>query len=355
MATDAAALIEEVAHSGLFDQAWYLQANADVAQARIDPLEHFVRYGIIEQRAPNRYMICGWYRRENPDVAAAALAPFLHYMRFGDREGRRPHPLVDPAWYRQSYGLEPDVPALAHFLAHRGDEGVAPGAELLAVTMMAAWRGAAAIDRYLDAHDGSPDPAIVTAPGLLDPNHYLINASDVQQAGIDPSDHYCRFGWRENRQPNIYFDPEWYFATNPDLVARRMNPLVHYVLAGEPVGRRPVPYFDPAWYRRTYDVPPDQTALGHFLANRRAQTVSPNPLFDVAWYLARQQQPLGANRDPFAHYLQVGTTADVDPSPRFDARTYRRRHLGRPSRAFARLMRPDQHNPLVHFLRSTYH
>jgi hypothetical protein len=101
-------------------------------------------------------------------------------------------------------------------------------------------------------------------------------------------------------------------------------------------------------------VPPEQTALGHFLARRRSQAVSPNHLFDVAWYAAAHAAALGPHRDPFAHYLQEGTFADIDPSPNFDAAAYRRTHLGRPSRSFRKLMRPERDNPLVHCLQADY-
>ena len=302
-----AALIEEIEKTGLLDAGWYLARNTDVAAAGLDPLLHFARFGMHEPRAPNRYFDLAWYAAENPDIAAAGLSPFLHYARHGDLEGRKPHRLVDPAWYRQAYGLDAATPALRHFLAHRDAGTNAPGPDLVAVTLMPQWRGARAVDRYLDETDriapGSlPDLGIVGESALLDPNHYLINASDVHAAGMDPVQHYCAFGWRENRHPNVYFDPEWYIATNPDLSRRVMNPLVHYVLVGEPTGRRPVPYFDPAWYRTAYDVPATMTALAHYLAHRRSQTVSPNPFFDVAWYVERHRDTLGPNRDPFAHY-----------------------------------------------------
>jgi hypothetical protein len=42
-----------VAETGLFDAAWYLEVNSDVAQAGADPLNHFVAYGLAEGRAPN--------------------------------------------------------------------------------------------------------------------------------------------------------------------------------------------------------------------------------------------------------------------------------------------------------------
>ena len=52
-------------------------------------------------------------------------------------------------------------------------------------------------------------------PGSIDPNYYLINGSDVHEAQLDPAEHFCRYGWREGRKPNIYFDTRWYQQTNP--------------------------------------------------------------------------------------------------------------------------------------------
>jgi chromosome segregation ATPase len=47
------ALMEK--HS-LFEPAWYLEQNPDVAQAGVDPAEHFVNHGLREGRAVNRTM-----------------------------------------------------------------------------------------------------------------------------------------------------------------------------------------------------------------------------------------------------------------------------------------------------------
>jgi len=176
----------------------------------------------------------------------------------------------------------------------------------------------------------------------------------VHEAQLDPTEHFCRHGWRENRRPNIYFDIQWYQQTNAPVGRLKINPLVHYILEGEAAGRRPVPYFDPPWYRETYSVPRDQLALAHFLAHRRSQAYSPTPLFDVAWYVSRHADEVAGNRDPSAHFLQAGTYRDIDPSPQFSAAEYRRRHLGRPTRRFQQLMHPDRDNPLVHHLRTGY-
>lgn len=354
----------ELALSGLFDAAWYLQSYADVGQAGLDPLVHFVRYGWQEGRRPNPYFDPAWYLATYPDIAALAMNPLLHYSRHGDLEGRRPMAYFDPGWYRTAHGLAADRPALRHFLSRRTSGRFAPCAALYAVPFLPPWRDCPARNQdpfrqYLDdmaraQQDAFPDVALLTASGLVDLNYYLINGADVYEAQLDPVLHFCRFGWQEKRKPNIYFDTAWYRATNPRVVQLGLNPLVHYVCEGEAANRRPVPYFDPAWYRATYGVPPEQGALVHYLAHRRSQAFSPTPLFDVAWYVARHVEELGSHRDPFAHFLQAGTHGDVDPSPAFDAAEYRRRHLGRPSRGFRNMMHAEADNPLIHYLRAEY-
>ena len=32
---------------------------------------------------------------------------------------------------------------------------------------------------------------------------------------LDPLLHFYRFGWREGRKPNRYFDPAWYLQNYP--------------------------------------------------------------------------------------------------------------------------------------------
>ena len=355
-------LHEELAAGGLVDAAWYLQRYPDIARAGADPLDHFARFGGEEGRWPNGWFDPAWYREQHPEAGITGLDALLHYQREGDRRGLRPVPAFDPAWYRAAYRVPEERLALAHFLPVRGSGRYLPGPELYAVPRLAKYRddvvnGVDPFEHYRrDVMQAGapawPDIEIAAGSGLLDDNYYLINGSDVHEARLSPADHFCRYGWREGRQPNIYFDTSWYLRTNPDVARLGINPLVHYVLEGEALDRRPVPWFQPGWYRRTYAVPAEQPALAHFLAHRRSQTVSPTSLFDVAWFVARHRDRLGPERDPFAFYLQAGTLEDIDPSPGFDAAAYRRRHLGRPSRAFRHLVTPEQHNPLVHCLRS---
>jgi hypothetical protein len=361
---DISGELEQLDASGLFDGAWYLTENPDVWDSDLEPLVHFCRYGWREGRRPNQYFEPAWYLEHYPDVRAVDMNPLLHYLRYGDHEGRRPVWYFDASWYRSVYNIPADALALAHFLVQRTSGRFAPMPELWAVLHLAPYcddptTGDDPFAHYLgdmvrERREPLPELDIVRASGLVDPNYYLINGADVHEAQLDPAEHFCRYGWREGRKPNIYFDTHWYLQTNPQVDRLKIDPVVHYILEGEMAGRRPVPYFDPLWYRETYAIPPREVALAHFLTHRRSQAFSPTPLFDVAWYVEQHGEEVASNRDPFAHFLQAGTYRDIDPSPDFNAAAYRKRHLGRPSRHFRQLMHPDRDNPLVHHLRAAY-
>ncbi len=362
--TDMTSALEELAAADVFDAAYYTDAHPDVRAAGIDPLAHYCEYGWIEGRRPNPYFDGHWYISRYPDVAQAGMNPLLHYIRHGEYEGRRPMPYFDPVWYRFAYEIPKNELALRDFLSRRFGGCTLPSPALYAIPRLRPYLHEAetGCDPFLPFLDEvargeramDQDAVVIAKSGLLDPNYYLINASDVHAAEIDPIEHFCRWGWQEHRKPNIYFDTAWYLQTNLRISRLKINPLVHYILEGEAASRRPIVYFDPSWYRETYRLSASENALAHFLAHRRDHAHSPNALFDVIWYVRQCDSKLGPNSDAFAHYLQVGTLQDINPSPRFDMVDYRRRHIGRPSRLFPHLMRPETHNPLVHCLRATY-
>jgi glycosyltransferase involved in cell wall biosynthesis len=125
--------------SAHFNSDWYLSSYPDVATARIDPVTHWLKDGLIEGRliAPNvvvrcgadalqstgdgwRYfewcgkpisvLVCdpaeaekfltfvstrfdrGWYLKAYPDVKAAKVDPLFHWLFYGIQEGRLPGP-----------------------------------------------------------------------------------------------------------------------------------------------------------------------------------------------------------------------------------------------------------------------
>ncbi|MDH3465666.1 MAG: hypothetical protein OES26_07120 [Gammaproteobacteria bacterium] len=79
-----------IRQSGDFNEEWYLRQYPDVAQARDDPVEHYLSFGASEARNPSPEFDTRWYLESNPDVAAADMNPLLHYIEFGKSEGRQP-------------------------------------------------------------------------------------------------------------------------------------------------------------------------------------------------------------------------------------------------------------------------
>ncbi len=182
--------------------------------------------------------------------------------------------------------------------------------------------------------------ACVVRSGLFEAGWYLATYADVAAAGHEPLSHFLRFGWREGRRPNPYFDPRYYLACNADVRRAGGNPLLHYIGFGEAEGRRPVLYFDPAWYRAHHRLAPAESPLAHFLAHRQSGKVSPVAEFDAAWYQASYSDVAAAGGDPFWHYLAAGFREGRNPSATFNTRFYARRYLAN---------RPEE-NPLLHYL-----
>src|SRR5579883_1988363 len=59
-----------------FDAQFYLQENPDVAEAKLDPLKHFLELGWREGRDPAPWFSTNYYLSANPDVAEANINPF---------------------------------------------------------------------------------------------------------------------------------------------------------------------------------------------------------------------------------------------------------------------------------------
>ncbi|HET6971758.1 MAG TPA: hypothetical protein VFH92_11575, partial [Phenylobacterium sp.] len=77
-----------------FDAAFYLASYADVAEAGVDPLEHFMLFGWREGRDPSPEFSTTTYLAAFPDVAAAEVNPFVHYLTNGRPKAVPPeHPL----------------------------------------------------------------------------------------------------------------------------------------------------------------------------------------------------------------------------------------------------------------------
>lgn len=80
--------------SGLFDKIWYLEKNPDVANAKIDPMIHYLNHGGFEGRDPGPNFNSAWYLNTYADVKAAGINPLVHYLKNGKKEGRIGQPAL---------------------------------------------------------------------------------------------------------------------------------------------------------------------------------------------------------------------------------------------------------------------
>ena len=160
---------------------------------------------------------------------------------------------------------------------------------------------------------------LIQHSGLFEGAWFLSRNPDLRDSGPGALVHWHRYGWREDRWPNPYFDPVYYRERNPDNTG---DPLLHYIQTGEAAGRRPVAYFDPAWYRAHYAIADGQSCLAHFLQHRHTGEFSPIPEFDSAFYLRENADVAAAGMDPMEHYLVRGFSEGRAPCPGFDPRRW---------------------------------
>ena len=69
----------------------------------------------------------------------------------------------------------------------------------------------------------------VRASGLFDAAWYLDRYPDVREAGLDPVQHFARWGHREARSPGPDFDSVEYFAANPVARESGLSAFAHYL------------------------------------------------------------------------------------------------------------------------------
>lgn len=73
---------------GLFDRKWYLQTNEDASSSGMDPLQHFLQFGLPKGCQPGPQFNPEEYVRANPDLNIPDFNPLVHYLESGYDEGR---------------------------------------------------------------------------------------------------------------------------------------------------------------------------------------------------------------------------------------------------------------------------
>lgn len=235
----------------LFDRAYYLAHNPDVATSGLDPYQHYMAYGWKEGRDPSALFSTTYYLSQNPDVRAAGINPLLHFEQSGWREGRDPSSQFSDAAYLKQNGdvAAAGIDPLLHYTLNGQAEGRA--------RFLATPHATGPQDPLVDAAYVYAQRPDVAAPGLdttfwfhqygwkeganpdalFDVGYYLSHNPDVAAAHVDPLLHFEQSGWKEGRDPSAGFSDRGYLAHNPDVAAGGVDPLLHYVQHGQAEGR----------------------------------------------------------------------------------------------------------------------
>lgn len=358
----------------LFDGAYYLSRNPDVARAGVDPYQHFMTFGWKEGRNPNAWFDLSYYRAQNPDVAATGVNLLSHFEQYGWKQGRDPSLLFSVSKY---LAANPDVKAaglnpLRQYLQTGQSEGraaplagnaapadplVVPayydkqlGASLVPAGTAGQQQAAWSYDTYGWRYGLNPDM-------FFDSNYYMARNPDVKAAGVNPLKHYEQFGWREGRDPSLLFSSSKYLAANRDVKAAGLNPLLHYLQYGQKESRMAFlpgnaaaadPLVDAAYYDKQLGatlVPAgtagQQQAAASYDAEGWKKGLNPDAFFDTKYYLARNPDVAAAKINPLKHYEQFGWREGRNPSAQFSATKYLAAYSD---------VRAARIDPLQHFL-----
>lgn len=87
--------IAEIEASKWFDAQWYLQQYPDIASDsnfNRRPALHYVKFGGFEGRDPSPHFDSAAYLQTYPDVVSTGINPLVHFIRDGIKEERLPRP-----------------------------------------------------------------------------------------------------------------------------------------------------------------------------------------------------------------------------------------------------------------------
>jgi hypothetical protein len=176
--------VDVIRQAGVFDEAWYLKQNSDVARAGLSPLLHYLRYGWEEGRDPSPDFSTNFYVENYPD--ADGTNPLVHYVAIGRLEQRKTKSDLVPAKEFPEFIRE-----------------------------------------------------VVSAK--FDAAFYRANNPDIVEKGLDPLTHFLEEGWKQGRDPEAGFSVTHYLKSHPDVAETGVNPYYHYLITGRREGRRPLP------------------------------------------------------------------------------------------------------------------
>ncbi|WP_444633064.1 glycosyltransferase 61 family protein [Cupriavidus oxalaticus] len=219
----------------LFDSRFY---RAQLGNAVIDDtlLAHYLRDGAAKGLDPSPLFSSRAYLAWNPDVAAAGANPLEHFICCGDAEGRRWIDVEAPVILQTSRAVlekDPRNPFAARVIAERLSHFFDAG------YYRAQMEGQAGepLQHYL--HHGA-DTRLDPHP-MFSASYYCKEVGIVAPpVGMTVLEHYLATDTRGSVSPSLLFDRDDYLKMNPDVRAAGLDPFEHFVRWGDSEGRLPL-------------------------------------------------------------------------------------------------------------------
>jgi glycosyltransferase involved in cell wall biosynthesis len=277
-----------------------------------------------------------WYLAQYPEVLQSELKAFDHYRAIGWKENKWPNALFEPDAYRKAYSdLAEDVEPLDHYIITGRFEGRKPSSIFHAEWFAREWQTAygEVIEpwRAFFIYLSHPEAGNVSVHPLFDPIWYRMEkgAESVERPLEDYLHNRERF---ISSHPLV--DEQWYhdtFLRNDQGAA-----LKHYLEYGHAWGWTTHPVFDEAFYKASNQC--EIPGAEHYLIYGESRGARPNAFFSPFYYKATFHHLDGAEQSPLTHFVKTGDAQGLSPSPEFNAKIYRSRHL-----SFSREWRAMRH------------
>ncbi len=220
----------------LFDAAWYLARNPDVAAEGLEPLAHYLEYGAAERRDPNPLFDTNWYLAHNPE-AVGWRGDAASRARRDLARSEQDKMLASTSW-RVTYPLR----LVAAHLRGRLRQYLRHALKVAWWVAATPWGTKRRLQWLRQRNTAQPD-TMVALPTATEPEAHAAPG----RADLSPLAHYLLVGAAEGRDPHPLFDTDWYIARNPDVSEAGINPLAHFLAIGASQGRAPHPSFDVDW------------------------------------------------------------------------------------------------------------